>query len=96
MSQISEFIGEMKFDFAALTQVVDDYTDKRIEVIAWTFMADVKNSNPLMEERPLMEDEEKEIVHLSGTQKPNNNNNKEKELEVGDEVVLIGKFVESK
>ena len=84
----------LKFDFLALSQVVDEYTGKRIDIIVYTFVEDVKKNSPPMEEKPLVEDEEADLFCLTQSKKPDNN--KGKELEVGDEIVVVGKFVESK
>ena len=75
--------------------MVDDHTGKRIDVLAWSFMEDLLENNPLVEK--VMEDgdiEEAEMIRLTQTQRPNNN--KEEELKVGDEIVVVGKFVKSK
>ena len=74
--------------------MVDDYTGKRIDVIAWSFLNDVKEKNLLMVESPLMEDEEADIFQHTQTQKPDNK--KEKAPEVGDDILVIGKFGKSR
>ena len=74
---------------------MDDHTGKRIDVLAWSFMEDVREKNPLVEN--MMEDGdvgEAVMFPLTQTQKPDNK--KEKELEVGADIVLVGKLVKSR
>ena len=77
--------------------MVDGYTGKRIDIIAWSYQEDEKQKNPLVEKHPLDEDKESDIFQPAQTQKSSQKqgDNKEKELEVGDDIVVVGKFIES-